>query len=138
MCARHRNGPEARAVAPFHKLSSLIMHRPLSESFVFPMVFQHFQQVLVLSSADDRMHRSLNCKCKSEDAGPWGGHGLEPEWARSAARFCSESFIFIRFLKGLATPAGCSYFVRFPCVFDDFRWRICQTPTISARLPKTH
>ena len=109
MCACHRNGPEARAVAPFHKLSSLIMLRPLSESFVFPMVFQHFQQVLVLSSADDRMHRSLNCKCKSEDAGPWGGHGLEPEWARSAADFRSESFIFIRFLKGKAKPTGFSF-----------------------------
>ena len=53
----------------------------------------------MLSSVDDQMHRALNCKCKSEDAGPWRGHGLEREWARSVARFYSEMFISTRFLQ---------------------------------------
>ena len=81
------------------ELSSLIVNRSLSESFVFPMVFQHFQQVVKLSSVDDQLHRALNCKCKSEDAGPWHGHGLEREWARPAARFGTKMYIFTRFLK---------------------------------------
>ena len=54
---------------PFCKLSSLILNRPLSESLVFPMVFQHFQQVVKLSSVGEQTHRAPNCKCKSEDAG---------------------------------------------------------------------
>ena len=82
------------------------MDSPLAESLVFPMVFQHFQQVVMLSSVDDQMHRALNCKCKSEDTGTWRGHGLEREGARSAARFGAEMFIFTRFLKGLVSPAG--------------------------------
>ena len=52
------------------------MDSPPAESLVFPMVFQHFQQVVMLFSVDDQMHRALNCKCKSEDAGPWHGHRL--------------------------------------------------------------
>ena len=72
----------------------------------FPNGFQHFQQLVMLSSVDDQMRRSLNCKCKSEGAGPWRGHGLEREWAQSLAPFCSEMFIFTRFLKGLSSPAG--------------------------------
>ncbi len=54
-----------------------------------------------MSSVDDPMHRTLNCKCKSEDAGPWHGHGLEREWAWPATRFGTEMFIFTRFLKGI-------------------------------------
>ena len=54
-----------------------------------------------MSSVDDQMRRALNCKCKSEDAGPWRGHGLEREWARPATRFGTEMFIFTRFLKGI-------------------------------------
>ena len=96
MCARHRNGPEASAVVPFCKLSSLMVNRPPSESVVFPLVFQHFQQVVKLSLADDPTHRAFNCKCKSEDAGPWRGHGLEREWARPATRFGTEMYIFTR------------------------------------------
>ena len=80
----------------------------------------------MLSSVDDQMHRALNCKCKSEDAGPWRGHGLEREGARPLAPFCSEMFIFTRFLKGLATTTGRCYFACFPYVFDDFRWMGCQ------------
>ena len=53
------HGPEARAVVPFHKLSALFVNRPLSESLVFPMVFQHFQEVVMYSSVDDQMHLSL-------------------------------------------------------------------------------
>ena len=83
-------------------LSSLIVNRPLSESLVFPMIFQHFQQIVKLSSVDDPTHRTLNGKCKSEDAGPWHGHGLEREWARLAARFGKEMFIFTMFIKGIS------------------------------------
>ena len=63
-------GSEAIAVVPFCKLSSLILNRPLSESVVFPMVLQHFQQVVKLSSVGVEMHRALNCKCKPGDVGP--------------------------------------------------------------------
>ena len=77
------------------------MDSPLAESLVFPMVFQHFQQVVMLFSVDDQMHRALNCKCKSEDAGTWRGHGLEQEGARPLADFRSGMFIFTGFLKGL-------------------------------------
>ena len=35
---------------------------PLSESFIFPMVFNVFQEVAKLSSVDDRECRSLLCE----------------------------------------------------------------------------
>ena len=55
-----------------------------------------------MSSVDDQLHRALNCKCKSEDADPGHGHGLEREWAPPATRFGTEMFIFTRFLKGIS------------------------------------
>ena len=60
----------------------------------------------MLSPVADQMRHALNCKCKSEDAAPWRGHGLEQEGARPAAHFGAEMFIFTRFLKGLSRPAG--------------------------------
>ena len=54
-----------------------------------------------MSSVDDPTHRALNCKCKSEDAGPWHGHGLEREWAPPATRFGTEMFIFYKVFKGI-------------------------------------
>ena len=55
-----------------------------------------------MSSVDDQLHRALDCKCKSEDAGPRREHGLEREWARPAARFGTEMLIFTRFVKGIS------------------------------------
>ena len=131
-CACHCNGLEARTGVPFCKLSSLIVNRPLSETLVFPMGFQHFQQVVKLSSVDDPMHRTLNCKCKSEDAGPWHGHGLEREWARPATRFGTEMFIFTRFLKGISFPRWGKLF----CLFYKQIWRsVCQTMSSPLELP---
>ena len=108
------------------------MNRPLSESFVFPMVFQHFQQVVKLPSVHDQLHRTLNCKCKSEDAGPRRGHGLEREMARPATHFGAEMFIFTRFLKGIIL----NHWLRIFCLFYKQIWRsVCQTPSSRVELP---
>ena len=85
-----------------------------------------------MSSVDDPMHRTLNCKCKSEDAVPRRGHGLEQEWARPVARFGTEMFIFTRFLKGISF----NHWLKLFCLFYKQIWRsVCQTMSRRVELP---
>ena len=73
----------------------------------FPIVFQHFQQVVKSSPVDDQLDRALNCKCKSEDAGPLArartGAGVGP----AGGAFWRGNVHFHKVFKGdLRHPLG--------------------------------